>query len=52
MAPGRRHRRPGSPVSISWNVAGEEAVRKFKKGDSIAAVVLQVDAERTYLPGR
>ncbi|MGL4350381.1 MAG: 30S ribosomal protein S1, partial [Plesiomonas shigelloides] len=31
---------------ISWNVAGEEAVREFKKGDEIAAVVLQVDAER------
>ncbi|MEI7199928.1 30S ribosomal protein S1 [Pectobacterium parvum] len=31
---------------ISWNVAGEEAVRDFKKGDEIAAVVLQVDAER------
>ncbi|SQI39791.1 30S ribosomal protein S1 [Leminorella richardii] len=31
---------------ISWNVAGEEAVRDYKKGDEIAAVVLQVDAER------
>ncbi|QSR95973.1 30S ribosomal protein S1 [Klebsiella pneumoniae] len=31
---------------ISWNVAGEEAVRENKKGDEIAAVVLQVDAER------
>lgn len=31
---------------ISWNVAAEEAVREFKKGDEIAAVVLQVDAER------
>ncbi|AMG31474.1 30S ribosomal protein S1 [Grimontia hollisae] len=31
---------------ISWNVAGEEAVRDFKKGDEISAVVLQVDAER------
>ena len=30
---------------ISWNVAGE-AVREYKKGDEIAAVVLQVDAER------
>lgn len=28
------------------NVAGEEAVREYKKGDEIAAVVLQVDAER------
>ncbi|EEG0102659.1 30S ribosomal protein S1 [Salmonella enterica] len=31
---------------ISWNVAGQEAVREYKKGDEIAAVVLQVDAER------
>jgi len=31
---------------ISWNVAGEEAVRDFKKGDEISAVVLAVDAER------
>ena len=31
---------------ISWNVAGEEAVREYKKGDEIAAVDLQVDAER------
>lgn len=30
----------------SPNVAGEEAVREYKKGDEIAAVVLQVDAER------
>ncbi|MGR5146295.1 30S ribosomal protein S1 [Photobacterium alginatilyticum] len=31
---------------ISWNVSGEEAVRDFKKGDEISAVVLAVDAER------
>ena len=31
---------------ISWNVSGEEAVREFKKGDTIEAVVLQVDPER------
>lgn len=31
---------------ISWNVAGEEAVRGYKKGDEISAVVLQVDADR------
>ncbi|MGP1946953.1 MAG: 30S ribosomal protein S1 [Arsenophonus sp. NC-PG7-MAG3] len=31
---------------ISWNLSGEEAVREYKKGDEIAAVVLQVDAER------
>lgn len=29
---------------ISWNVAGEEAVRNYKKGDEVEAVVLQVDA--------
>ena len=31
---------------ISWNKPGEEAVREFKKGDEITAVVLQVDPER------
>ncbi|MFB6422010.1 MAG: 30S ribosomal protein S1 [Candidatus Malihini olakiniferum] len=31
---------------ISWNVPGEEAVREYKKGDEVSAVVLQVDAER------
>lgn len=31
---------------ISWNVIGEEAVRQYKKGDEIVAMVLQVDAER------
>lgn len=31
---------------ISWTVAGEEAVKSYKKGDEITAVVLQVDAER------
>lgn len=31
---------------ISWNVPGEDAVRNFKKGDEISAVVLQVDADR------
>ncbi|MCL7653760.1 S1 RNA-binding domain-containing protein, partial [Klebsiella pneumoniae] len=31
---------------ISWNVAGEEAVREYKKGDEIAAAALQVEAER------
>lgn len=31
---------------ISWNQPGEEVVRDYKKGDEIAAVVLQVDAER------
>ena len=31
---------------ISWNMPGEEAVKSYKKGDDIEAVVLQVDAER------
>ncbi|MDM8559338.1 30S ribosomal protein S1 [Candidatus Parabeggiatoa sp. HSG14] len=31
---------------ISWNVPGETAVRNYKKGDEIEAVVLAVDAER------
>ncbi|MDG6455557.1 30S ribosomal protein S1 [Glaesserella parasuis] len=29
---------------ISWNMAGEEAVRNYKKGDEVETVVLQVDA--------
>ncbi|EKE76683.1 30S ribosomal protein S1 [Gallaecimonas xiamenensis 3-C-1] len=31
---------------ISWNATGDEAVREYKKGEEITAVVLQVDAER------
>jgi len=31
---------------ICWYKSGEDAVRKYKKGDEIEAVVLQVDAER------
>jgi len=31
---------------ISWHEPGEEAVRKFTKGDEIEAVVLSVDPER------
>ncbi|MFP2769532.1 30S ribosomal protein S1 [Oceanisphaera sp. KMM 10153] len=31
---------------ISWNANGDDAVREFKKGDEIDAVVLQVDPER------
>ena len=31
---------------LAWNVAGEEAVRGYKKGDEIRAMVLSVDAER------
>jgi small subunit ribosomal protein S1 len=31
---------------LSWTVPGEEAVRNYKKGDEIEAVVLAIDAER------
>jgi small subunit ribosomal protein S1 len=31
---------------LSWNESGEEAVRKYKKGDQLDAIVLGVDAER------
>lgn len=31
---------------ISWTSSGDEAVKNYKKGDEISAVVLQVDAER------
>ena len=31
---------------ISWNEAGEEAVRRFKKGDEIETVILSIDPER------
>lgn len=31
---------------ISWNQPGEEAVRNYKKGDEVTAIVLGVDAER------
>ena len=31
---------------ISWSVQGEEAVRDFKKGDEVEAIVLAVDPER------
>ena len=31
---------------ISWNEVGEEAVRRFKKGDEIETVILSVDPER------
>jgi small subunit ribosomal protein S1 len=31
---------------ISWQKTGEDAVRDYKKGDEISAVVLQVDPER------
>lgn len=31
---------------LSWNESGEEAVRKFKKGDELEAVVLAIDTDR------
>ncbi len=31
---------------LSWNLPGEEAVRNFKKGDELEAVVLAIDIER------
>ena len=31
---------------ISWTETGEEAVRKFKKGEEVETVVLSIDAER------
>ena len=31
---------------ISWNEAGEEAVRKYKKGDEIETIILSIDPER------
>ena len=31
---------------LSWNMPGEEAVRNFKKGDEVEAVVLAIDVER------
>ncbi|QLG89834.1 30S ribosomal protein S1 [Chitinibacter bivalviorum] len=31
---------------LSWNVAGEEAVRNFKKGDEVEAMVLSIDVEK------
>ncbi len=31
---------------ISWNVPGEEAIRNFKKGEELEAVILAIDPER------
>ncbi len=31
---------------LSWSLTGEEAVRAFKKGDEVEAVVLAIDTER------
>lgn len=34
---------------ISWTENGEEAIRKYSKGDTVDAVVLDVDVEKTAL---
>jgi len=31
---------------LSWNLTGEEAVRNFRKGDEVSALVLAIDTER------
>ena len=31
---------------LSWSESGEDAVRRFKKGDEVEAVVLSIDVER------
>ena len=31
---------------LSWNQSGEEAIRNFKKGDELEAVVLSIDVEK------
>jgi small subunit ribosomal protein S1 len=31
---------------LSWSLTGEEAVRQYKKGDEVEAVVLNIDVER------
>ena len=31
---------------LSWSVAGEEAIRQFKKGDEVEALVLSIDTDK------
>jgi small subunit ribosomal protein S1 len=31
---------------LSWNETGEEAVRKYKKGDEVEAIVLAIDVDK------
>ena len=31
---------------LSWNVAGDEAIRNFKKGDEVEAIVLAIDIDK------
>lgn len=49
---GRRHRRSGAPVRPVWSIPGEEAVRNYKKGDELEALVLAIDVERERISGR
>ena len=44
--PAGQHRRPGAPVRPVLEQPGEEAVRSYKKGDEVEAVVLSIDVER------
>ena len=44
--PAGRHRRPGAPVRPVVGPAGEEAVRNYKKGEEVEAMVLAIDVER------
>ena len=37
---------------LSWNEPGEEAVRKYKKGDEVEAMVLAIDTERERISPR
>ena len=44
--PARRHRRPGAPVRSVVADRRREAVRDYKKGEEVEAVVLAIDVER------
>ena len=44
--PAGRHRRPGAPVRPLVVAPGEEAVRNYKKGEEVEAMVLSIDVER------
>ena len=35
---------------LSWTEAGEEAVRKYKKGEEVEAVVLAIDVDKERIP--
>ena len=42
--PGRRHRRLVHLSDISWELAGEDAVRNYRKGEEVEAMVLAIDS--------